>query len=132
MAQVYRWSLPALAVLVLCWVLVGAAAADSGEPITTAEAAAAVGRHAMVCGTVASTRYAERSAGQPTFLNLDRAYPNQPFTIVIWGANRSKFGKPERDLQGERVCAAGLVSSYRGRPQIIVDEPSQLRRDNAR
>jgi hypothetical protein len=48
-----------------------------------------------VCGTVASTHYAPRSRGQPTFLNLGHAYPNEDFTAVIWGENRAQFGTPE-------------------------------------
>jgi len=32
-----------------------------------------------VCGEVASTHYAVRSRGNPTFINLDKAYPNQIF-----------------------------------------------------
>src|SRR5271169_5271109 len=55
------------------------------------------GETATVCGEVVSTRYADSTKGQPTFLNLDKPYPNQVFTIVIWGNNRSKFKTPEED-----------------------------------
>ena len=41
---------------------------------------------------VASAHYAERSKGQPTFINLDKPYPNAPFTVLIWGSDRGKFG----------------------------------------
>ena len=42
-----------------------------------------------MCGKVVSTHYAAQTKGQPTFLNLDEAYPRQIFTIVIWGSERS-------------------------------------------
>ena len=54
-----------------------------------------VGETTTVCGNVASTHYAASTKGQPTFLNLDKAYPNQLFAIVIWGSDRGKFGSPE-------------------------------------
>jgi len=45
--------------------------------LTADEAAHHIGETATVCGTIASASYASHSKGQPTFLNLDKAYPNQ-------------------------------------------------------
>jgi hypothetical protein len=86
-----------------------------------------VGEKATVCGTVASATYASSSRGQPTFLNLEKPYPGQVFTVVIWGRDRASFGAPEVTWRGKRVCASGLVESYRGTPQIIVHSTEQLR-----
>ena len=94
--------------------------------LTAAQAKEHIGEEAIVCGLVASTRYADTSRGQPTFLNLDKPYPDQLFTIIIWGRNRAKFGRPEVDLKGKRVCAEGLIESYRGTPQIEAKEPGQI------
>jgi hypothetical protein len=80
-----------------------------------------------VCGTVAGTKYAAGTRGQPTFLNLDQPYPNQVFTVLIWGGDRRKFGRPESDYQNQRVCASGKISAYRGVPEIVVSDPGQLR-----
>jgi hypothetical protein len=44
-----------------------------------------IGRQKTVCGAVASAHFATRSKGQPTFVNLDKPYPNQIFTVLIWG-----------------------------------------------
>jgi hypothetical protein len=33
-----------------------------------------------------------RSRGKPTFIDLDKPYPSQDFTIVIWDDDRAKFG----------------------------------------
>jgi hypothetical protein len=57
-------------------------------------------RRATVCGSVVSTHYAPGTKGQPTFLNLDKPYPNQVFTVLIWGESRSKFGTPESEYKG--------------------------------
>jgi hypothetical protein len=85
-----------------------------------------VGETATVCGVVASTRYASGRKGQPTFLNLDRSYPHQVFTIVIWGSDRSKFGTPEITLMGKNVCATGTIQTYLGKAEIIAVDPQQL------
>jgi hypothetical protein len=51
---------------------------------------------ATVCGKVVSTHYAKSSKGEPTFLNLDEAYPNEVFTILIWGPDCEPKVKEKR------------------------------------
>ena len=80
-----------------------------------------------MCGVVASARYADRSRGQPTFLNLDKPYPDTIFTILIWGEDRPKFGAPETTYRDKRICASGIISEYRGQPEIVAREPKQIR-----
>jgi hypothetical protein len=94
--------------------------------ITARQAKDHVGETQTVCGKVASARYAPRSKGQPTFLNLDEPYPNQIFTILIWGENRSKFGQPESQYRDADVCVTGKITSYRGTPEIVATETSQI------
>jgi hypothetical protein len=53
--------------------------------ISAAEAKNHIGEKGTVCGEVASTHYASRSRGKPTFINLDKPYPNQIFTGVDLG-----------------------------------------------
>jgi DNA/RNA endonuclease YhcR with UshA esterase domain len=67
--------------------------------------------------------------GRPTFLNFDRPFPNHTFTALIWGNNRGKFNPPpERSYgAGVRVCVTGLVETFRGKPQIEVTDPGQIR-----
>ena len=81
-----------------------------------------------MCGVVASGRYAERTRGRPTFLNLDKPYPDQVFTILIWGENRAKVGTPEQSLLHKRVCVSGSIREYGGRPEIITSEARQIER----
>jgi hypothetical protein len=72
--------------------------------ISPTEAKDHVNERATVCGEVASTHYAIRTKGSPTFINLDKPYPSQIFTVVIWGSDRSAFGNPEETYRGKRVC----------------------------
>jgi DNA/RNA endonuclease YhcR with UshA esterase domain len=94
--------------------------------LPTSEAKSHVGEKATVCGLVVDGRYAASTRGKPTFLNLDKPYPNQAFTIVIWGDNRAKFGAPEQEYRGKRVCVTGTISEYRGVPQIEASDPAQI------
>jgi hypothetical protein len=94
------------------------------QTLTSAQAKAHEGENATVCGVVASEHTATSSRGEPTFINLDRPYPNQVFTILIWGDDRQKVGKlPE---EGSKVCATGMIQEYRGAPEIVVRSSGQL------
>lgn len=97
------------------------------KKLTAAEAKDHVGEKATVCGKVVSTRYAESSGGKPTFLNLDKPYPNHVFTVVIWGINRQKFGQPEKEFNGKRICVTGAITVYRGVTEIEADQPQQIK-----
>lgn len=97
------------------------------EFISPDEAIDHVGEYATVCGTVASSRYSVKSKGSPTFLNIDEAYPNQVFTALIWGSDRDKFeNPPEEYFEGKEICVEGLISTYRRKAQIVINEPSQI------
>ena len=94
--------------------------------LTAEQAKSHVGENGTVCGVVASAHFAASTRGQPTFLNLDKGYPNQVFTLLIWGSDRAKFGTPERDYEGKRICATGTIQEYRGLPEIIARSPNQI------
>jgi DNA/RNA endonuclease YhcR with UshA esterase domain len=97
------------------------------KKLSPAEAKGHVGETATVCGSVVSTRYASSTKGQPTFLNLDKPYPSQVFTVVIWGSNRKKFGMPETEYKGKRICITGKIADYQGVPEIMADDPQQIK-----
>ncbi len=92
--------------------------------LTTADAKNHIGEQATVCGKVASERTATNSRGEPTFINLDSAYPNQIFTVLVWGEDRRNVGELPRD--GSRICASGMIQDYRGVPEIVVRSSGQL------
>ena len=87
-----------------------------------------MGENAKVCGVVASAKYSPRTRGAPTFLNLDKPYPQQVFTAVVWGSSRSRFPNPPESLGGARICVSGPITSFRGKPEIVVSSPSQITR----
>ena len=96
--------------------------------LTAAQAQQHIGKDATVCGVVANAKYASSTRGSPTFLNLDRPYPSHVFTAVIWGDDRDAFDYEPESLDGQRICVSGEISSYRGKAEIVVVDPDQIRR----
>lgn len=102
--------------------------AGNKPEITAAEAKHNVGQFKTVVGTVVSGKYLPRSKGKPTFINLDKPYPNQIFTILIWGSDRSKFKQPPESLYyGKKIAVTGMIIDYKGVFEIIVRNPSQIK-----
>jgi DNA/RNA endonuclease YhcR with UshA esterase domain len=96
------------------------------DSFTTSEAAKHVGENATVCGVVAGVHTATSSKGSPTFVNLDKPYPNQVFTILIWGSDLSKFSPAPTGWEGKRVCATGKMERYRNVPEIVARDAGQV------
>lgn len=97
------------------------------QTITSEQVKDNVGKTVTVLGKVADGRYLASSAKQPTLLNIDKAFPNQVFTVVIYGENRKAFGyKPEEVLMGKNIYVTGKVTMYNGKPQVEVAKPEQI------
>ncbi len=104
-------------------------AAAQTSRIPAREASNHIGEFATVCGTVETAHFAYRSKGQPTFLDFDAPYPNEDFSVVIWGSDRTNFSiRPEVAYRDKAICVTGQISTYRGAPQVIVREPNQIER----
>jgi hypothetical protein len=113
-------------VLTICLLGISVVAFGQTKKLTTAEAKDHIGEQATVCGRVAGTRYAETTRGKPTFLNLDKQYPSQLFTVLIWGDHREKFGSPEEKYRDKQVCVTGKITEYRNAPEIVVSDPQNI------
>jgi micrococcal nuclease len=100
------------------------AAQDSIDP---KQASHHIGQKVITCGTVSGGKYLPESKGQPTLLDIGAAYPNQWLTVLIWQENRGKFTyHPEEYLLNKQICVTGELKEYRGKPEIIVSDTSQL------
>jgi hypothetical protein len=122
-----RYNHSVFAFLGLLLTLVIIPQASYGATLTPLQAKDHVGENTTVCGVVASATFAARTKGSPTFLNLDQPYPQHIFTALIWGSERPKFGRPEETYKGKRLCVTGTIKAFRGVPEIVVTDPSQLR-----
>jgi hypothetical protein len=66
------------------------------------------------------------SKGQPTFINLDKPYPNQPFQIVIFGIDLPKFDNPQQKYGGKKVCVSGVIKIFKDVPEIVAHDPADI------
>jgi len=96
------------------------------KTITADEAKQHIQETNTVCGVVASTKFLA-SKSKLTFLNLGRAFPDHVFTAVIPESARSKFkDPPEEFYKGKTICVTGVITTHNDKPQIMVDDPSQI------
>jgi DNA/RNA endonuclease YhcR with UshA esterase domain len=113
--------------LVVAFVVLTNGLALAQKTLTASEAKDHIGEQATVCGKVVSTLWATGSRGSPTFLNFDKPYPGQIFTMLIWGSDRPKFSQPETMYRGKEVCVTGKISSFKGVPEVVATDPSQVK-----
>jgi endonuclease G len=77
-----------------------------------------------ICGTVVGAR---RSRAGNILLNLDRAFPNQVFTVFIKKEFIPNFSyDPETTLKGKIICAKGRVSDLDGTATMFVEGEGAL------
>ncbi len=93
---------------------------------SSAPSALAVSPHRRCWPICSCVHYAATSKGQPTFVNLDKPYPDQPFTILIWASDLAKFNPGPISWDKKRVCATGTITSYQGMPEIVAKAPGQV------
>jgi micrococcal nuclease len=99
----------------------------SDEYINPEDANKHIEEDKTVCGKVANTYYAVESKGQPTYLNLDKPWPDHIFTIVISKSDRHKFkSPPEIFFDNKRVCVTGRITTSNDKPQMTVSNASQI------
>lgn len=99
-------------------------AADTLDP---ADAAAHVGEEATVCGEVTGAKFSSHRKRKPTFLDFGPPHPNQLFTALIWGEHRDKFDYVPESLLGKTICVSGTITEHKGKAEIKVSDPSQIR-----
>jgi len=66
------------------------------------------------------------SKGGNTFFDFCEDYHDCPFTSVIFSSDKSKFGDVQ-SLAGRQIEIRGSITAYRGKPEIIIRDPEQIR-----
>ena len=92
--------------------------------ITPAAAARHVGQEVIVEGTVSQIA---TTVNLTTHINFGGLYPNHVFTATILKARQSRFAGVRAKFEGKVARVQGVVRLYRGKPEIMIDEPGQLR-----
>jgi DNA/RNA endonuclease YhcR with UshA esterase domain len=90
--------------------------------IGTAQAAAHIGKQVTVTGVVAQVS----SRPGLTFLNFDKPYPSNLFTVIIRNRSTNEFDSLAA-FKGKAVAVKGKVIDYNGKPEIEVTGKAQLK-----
>ena len=86
-----------------------------------------IGDECTVCGKVVATKYNQNGKSNPTYINLDKKFPEQVFTVVIFGKDRVNFTyQPEEFLNNKTICIKGKVGEFRGTPQMVISEQEAI------
>ena len=91
--------------------------------ISYTEAPNHVGEYACVVGRVDHV-YTSKKGN--TFLNFCPDYRTCPFGAVIFNSHGYKFPNPQQ-YEGRTVEITGLIKSYKGRAEIVLNDPSQIK-----
>jgi len=89
------------------------------SPVKLEEVKNAVGKTVSVQGKV----YSSRDIGSMYLVNLGAAYPNQLLTVALKG-DAKDLG---RQLNDKTITVEGEVIDYKGKPEIIVTDPSKIK-----
>jgi len=83
-----------------------------------------VGQTVTVEGVVSEVHTA--ASGRATFIDIGGRYPNNTFTAVIFSRDVTKFSNVDA-LNGKTVDITGPVRLHNGKPEIILNDPGQLK-----
>src|SRR5947207_13865291 len=97
--------------------------AQESKTYSASEAAKHVGETVTVADKVANVF--ESKAGN-VFLNFGARYPNQVFTAFIPKDSTDQFPNA-KELDGRTVSITGKIVLYKGKPEIVLDDPSMLK-----
>lgn len=78
-----------------------------------------------VCGTVVSTKLSSKGN---VFLNLDKGFPNQIFTVTIFKDQMVNFSyAPHEYLDRKTICVTGKISDFNGTPSMQIANENAIR-----
>jgi hypothetical protein len=106
----HHWFLAVLSVI-------ASVAMATAQAIPASEAARHIGQHATVCGNITGEHPSDSRGRTPTFIYIDRPYPNQVFMLLVWGSDRELVGPLPT---AGRICGIGVITEYRGSPEIAL------------
>lgn len=94
--------------------------------ITAKEAAKHLNEKVVVCDTVYGGKFL--SNANITLIDMGGNHPNELLTLLIKGDDRKKFkDAPETVLKHKKVCVTGQLIDYKGKPEIIITDPEQIK-----
>ena len=98
------------------------ALAEDRKTFFDSDAAKHVGETVSVRGLVAGV-YTSKS--NTTFLNFGKAYPHHTFSAVIFSSASGRFKDPQK-WDGYVITVTGKIKLYKGKPEMVLESPSQV------
>jgi DNA/RNA endonuclease YhcR with UshA esterase domain len=90
--------------------------------IGSAQATNWIGKQVIVTGVVAQVRIRPSL----TFLNFDKAFPSNLFTVIVRNKNTNEFESLSA-LRGKAVSVQGEIKNYNGKPEMELTRKAQLK-----
>lgn len=85
-----------------------------------------VGQHVKICDKI-SDAFRPKGENTITYLNFGGKYPDHVFTVVIFAKDLPNFPyTPSEHLKSKNVCIQGIITEYKGKPQIVAKFPEQI------
>lgn len=94
---------------------------EAPKKISAAQAKEHVNETLTVTGKVAQVSTTSRMV----YLNLEKRYPDSPFTGVIFADKTNEFRGLEK-LNNMQVELTGKITAYRDKPQIVLTSSNQI------
>jgi endonuclease G, mitochondrial len=93
--------------------------------LNTVQAKYQMNAKATICGTVVDARFVEKSGN--TFMNLDKRFPNDIFSVSIWKNDRFNFSyAPEVLLLNKQICVTGIVRENNGKATMSISNEKAI------
>ncbi len=94
--------------------------------ISAKDAAKHLNEEVTVCDKIFSGKFFPSSS--LTLLDIGGFHPNEALTLVIKGDDRKKFkASPYEYFKGKSVCITGKIIDFKGKPEIVITNPEQLK-----
>lgn len=94
-----------------------------GQTYSTNEAKNHINENATVKGRIVQVFVSDKGT---VFLNFGAAYPNNTFSAVIFSKYAANFSNIYQ-YEGVVAEVSGLITTYNGKPQIILKSPAQIK-----
>jgi len=94
------------------------------DTITATIATQRIGQDVIVKGNVVTVFYAKNSNGKPTFLNLDKAFPDNPIVVIIFEKELKKLNINAQQYNNKKIIVKGKMGLYKDEEKPYEDKPS--------
>jgi hypothetical protein len=98
----------------------------SAQTVPAKDALKHTGKKVTICDKVYGVKITDNKKEAALYLGGD--YPNQLVTVIAIGDDQvNAKNRSEADYKGKDICVTGIIVNNKGKAQITVTEPKQVR-----